>query len=101
MQLRDGAAFEEKFVVAHVTALEAAEKEALVAGRRGRGRSRAWQRMIAYWAPRARRLILVRVDADRAGLGGVPGDGPEVEKIIALRAQRQPIFERGATSASA
>lgn len=99
--LKDCEAFVTRVATARTAVLEASERDARASGRCGCGRSRALQRMLASWAPRARRLVLVRVDAgaDR----GLPSEGMhqrEVDKFGALRSHWQPIFVRGATSAT-
>lgn len=64
--LRNGAGFAERVVAARIALLEEAEYEAQADGRRGRGRSRAVQRMLSLWTPQARRLILARVESEDA-----------------------------------
>lgn len=53
---------------------ECAEKEARADGRRDRGRSRVLQRMLVLWVPRARRLVLERVNVDGVDQGKAPGN---------------------------
>lgn len=102
--LRDGEGFAERFAAARTAAFEASEKGAQAIGRRGRGRGKALQRMLAFWAPRARRLVLVRVEAEAesedAGRAG-RREQSEEERVDALRAHWRPVFERGPTDASA
>lgn len=65
----------------------------------GRGRRRMLQRLLALWAPRARLLVLARVEEE--GDAGEAGEDRKAQqegiaRVEALHQHWAPVFERGA-----
>lgn len=93
--LVDARAFAAAYEEARRATLAAERLAAERAGRSGRGRRQAIDRMSALWAPRARRLRLVGVGRPAEDEDGRAVEAQVPEELLGrLRAHWSPVFER-------